>query len=136
MPYDRSDEYEDEARGRSRERLYRHNRVGSEGGRGHAAVGIASCLVALLSGVMVFALVVVAGVLSSTRGELSEDSPEAILIGLGIIAGIGLAVLALILGVIGLFQQNDKLFPILGTTFSGLVLLGSILIICAGLLAG
>ena len=99
-------------------------------------LGILSFLAALLAGLMTFGLVVVAGVISSNQGNLADDSPEAIVIGLGFFACVGLTLVALILGVVGLFRPNDKLFPILGTSFSGLILFGCIVLVCIGILAG
>jgi len=128
MPLDRGDDYGD--------RSYRHRGERTEREPGHSAIGIISGVAALLSGFAVFSLATLAGVLTVARGDLAEDSPEAILIGLGIIAGVGVALLALILGVVGLFQSGNKLFPILGTVGSSLVLIGIGLLGCAGLVAG
>ena len=118
MPRDRWDENdpEDDARFRRRTGPNRD---------GHAAIGIISFVAALLSGVAVFVLAAVAGFLTASRGDLAEDSPEAVALGLGIIAGLVLALLALVLGVVGLFQGGNRLFPTLGTTLGGLVLLGT-----------
>ena len=132
MPRDRWDENdpEDDARFRRRTGPNRD---------GHAAIGIISFVAALLSGVAVFALAAVAGFLTASRGDLAEDSPEAVALGLGIIAGLVLALLALlalVLGVVGLFQGGNRLFPTLGATLSGLVLLGTAGLICAGIVAG
>ena len=129
--------YEDEDDWR-RERSYRHDkgeaRLRPE--RGHSTIGIISCVIAFLSGVAIFGLFVVAGVISTTKGDLAEDSPEAIGIGLGFFACMGLALLALILGVVGLTQKSEKLFPILGTCFSGLVLVGTAVLLLVGMLMG
>ena len=143
MPRHHGDDYEDrfsrdDAEDRPRERLYRADkgRERFQRERGHSVMGILSCLTALLAGVMTFTLFLVAGVMSANRGDLPEDSPEAIALGLGFFACVGLTLVAMILGVVGLFGKKDKLFPILGTSFSALILFGTILLVCAGIVAG
>ena len=138
MPRYRDDEYEDDEDDRWG-RPYRRGEAAGRprGGSRHSAVGIVSFAAAVLAGVMLFALFVVAGVMAAKQGgDLAEGSPEAILAGLGIIASMGLALLALVLGVVGLFQDGKKLFPTLGTTMSGIVLLGTVALLCAGLMFG
>jgi hypothetical protein len=100
----------------------------------HSGLGIASTVLSVLIGIAIFALVVIAGVLhTTTPGGLTETSPAAIIVGLGIIGGIILDIVALGLGIAGLTQQNrQKIFPILGTLFSSLTLLGTIGLIVLG----
>ena len=105
-------------------------------GSGHSTIGILSFLAAILSGVSILGLFGAAGLVAANGGDVGEDSPEAILAGLGLFAGMGVALLGLILGVIGLNQGANKLFPTLGTSISGVVLLGSVALLCAGALAG
>jgi hypothetical protein len=138
MPRYRDDEYEDD----EDDHWGRPYRRGETAGRprresGHSTIGIVSFAAAVLSGVMVFALFVIAGVMAAKQGgDIAENSPEAMLAGLGIIAGMGVALLALVLGVVGLFQEGKKLFPTLGTTMSGIVLLGTVALLCAGVMFG
>lgn len=103
----------------------------------HSELGIASTVLSVLMGIAVFALVVTAGVMhTTTPGGISDTSPVAIVIGLGIIGAIMLDFIALGLGVAGFFQQNrQKLFPILGTIFSSVTLLGTIGLIILGNMA-
>lgn len=91
----------------------------------HSGVGIASFVLSLLSGVSLFALFGVAAYMASqSPGGMSEDDPTAMLLGFALI-GAGMAqFLAVILGVVGLFQANrKKIFAILGTIFSLLAIL-------------
>ena len=142
MPRDYEDDNErrfrrDDRADRPRERLYERDEYGQrfERRRGHSLLGILSLLAALLAGLMTFGLVVVAGIISSNQGGLPDDSPEAAVIGLGFFACVGLAIVGLILGLVGLFRPDDKLFPILGTSFNGLVLFGCMVMLCLGILA-
>ena len=100
----------------------------------HSGLGIASTILSVLVAVAIFALVVIAGVLhASTPGGISETSAEAIMVGLGIIGGIVLEFVAFGLGVAGFFQSDrQKLFPVLGTIFSAMTLLGTIGLIILG----
>jgi hypothetical protein len=135
MPHYRDDEYEDDRWGRP----YRRGEAAGRprGGGSHSTIGIVSFAAAVLAGVMVFALFVVAGVMAANSGGyFAEDSPAAILAGLGLFASMGVALLALVLGVVGLFQDGKKLFPTLGTTISGVVLLGTVVLLCAGVMFG
>jgi hypothetical protein len=102
----------------------------------HSMLGIASFVLSLLTGFALFALIVVAGVLETTTpGGLDENSPVAVIVGLFLFAGVGVEVVAIGLGIAGMFQKNCKIvFAILGTVFSALALLGVVGIIVLGLM--
>ena len=80
-------------------------------------------------------LLVVAGALeSSIPGGMEEESGHAIIVGFCIISLILLEILALILGLVGVFaRERNKVFAFLGIGFSGLAVLGAIGIIVIGL---
>ena len=103
----------------------------------HSGLGIASFILSILSGVFIFVLIVIAGVIeTSTPGGIDEESTAAVIIGLLIIALIIAALVALGLGIAGLFMQDrKKIFSILGTIFSAVTLLGTFLILMLGLAA-
>ena len=128
----RNYEDDDRRRGRSYHEDRGESRFRAE--RGHSTIGIISFVLALICGIAIFGLLIVAGVISATSGDIAEDSPEAITLGLGLFACMGLALLALILGVVGLTQQSQKVFPILGTCISGLVLVGAAVLLVIGIL--
>ena len=68
---------------------------------------------------------------------MDEDSVGTILLGLIMIGGCFLAFVGLILGVAGLFQKNRKrVFPVLGTAFNAMILLGVVGLVVVGLLIG
>jgi hypothetical protein len=92
----------------------------------HAGVGIASFILSLICGAMLLVMVVIAGVMqASTPGGMDEESAEAVALGLGLIGFMFGSFLAVVLGVIGLFQsKRKKLFAILGLLFGGFALFG------------
>ena len=91
----------------------------------HSGPGIASFVVALFSGAATFALVAAAGVMQSQPGGFDENSPVAIAMGLGLIGVAAMLVLSFVLGITGILQTNrNKVFAILGTAISVLVVVG------------
>ncbi len=104
----------------------------------HSGFGISSFIISLASGLLAFAMVVVAGIMESrTPGGMDEESPEAMVVGLGIILAGLLAVLGAVLGIVGCTLPNrNKIFAILGAIFNALVVLGLLGLIVLGLAAG
>ncbi|HLS83500.1 MAG TPA: hypothetical protein VK016_02450 [Arenimonas sp.] len=100
----------------------------------HSGMGIASFIISLVVGFAIFVAIIIAGVMeTSTPGGLDENSPEAMLLGLVLIALLFADVVALGLGVAGLFQrERRKVFAILGTIFAGTAVLGTIALIVIG----
>jgi len=106
--------------------------------RRHSGLGIASLLIGLVSGILNVAIFVIAGVIEvSTPGGIDEQSLTAALLGLGIIGLFAIALVALGLGVGGLFQRDrNPLFAILGIVFSGVTILVTLGVIVLGVIAG
>ena len=104
-------------------------------GQKHSGLGIASFTISILSGISIFLLIVVAGVIeASTPGGMDEDSAGAIVVGLFLFAFLGAAFLALGLGIGGVLQKGrKKIFAILGTVFSVVTLTGTMFIVILGL---
>ncbi|MCG9740068.1 hypothetical protein L1D32_18060 [Shewanella insulae] len=100
----------------------------------HSGLGIAGFVLSILSTLLIFGLLIIAGVLEATTpGGIDETSPEAIIVGLLLFAFIGLTLVALGLGVAGLFQkQRKKIFAILGTIFSSVTVLATLALIGYG----
>jgi len=100
----------------------------------HSGLGIASFAIAIFAGFLVFVLVAIAVVIAvMAQGELDENTPEAILVGLGIIGALLIDLLAVVLGIAGLFQaERKKLFAVLGIIIGSLVFLGVALLIVLG----
>jgi hypothetical protein len=101
----------------------------------HSGLGIVSFLIALAIVVIEFVLVVICGVVEvSTPGGMDENSPVAILLGLGIVGGLFAALISIGLGIAGLFQRDrSKLFAVLGMALSSLVVLGVLMLMVIGL---
>lgn len=100
----------------------------------HSGLGIASFTISIISAVLIFILLVVAGVIeASNPGGIQEESMEAVTIGLGIILMLFANLVAIGLGIGGLCQsERRKIFAILGTTFSTLTTLLAVLLIIIG----
>jgi hypothetical protein len=110
-PYRRRSRYDDDDFGRS----YKHSRF-----------GIASVIIALCVGIFMFILIAIAGVLSmQAGGELDEDSPEAMMIGLGVLAGFAMNLISLGLAIAGLCEKRrNKVFAILGLVINVVLFIG------------
>ncbi len=100
----------------------------------HSGIGIASFITSLISGVFIFLLIVIAGIMeASSPTGIDEESAAAILVGLALFLFGGLALISLGLGIAGLFQKDrQKVFAILGTVFSSSILLGTTLLMVVG----
>lgn len=101
----------------------------------HSGLGIASFIIAILSGIFDFLLVAVAGLLSAGDVLMDETSPAAMIVGLFLIASVGVTFIGLGLGIVGVALPNrNKLFAWLGLVFNALVLIGLVGIMCLGAL--
>jgi hypothetical protein len=100
-------------------------------------MGMLSLAIGLLVGLGEIVLVVIAGIMATKNpGGLNENSPEAIVVGLGILGGLAVDLLGGILALAGLFEQRkSKLFPVLGLIVCSMVILGIGLLMAIGLMA-
>lgn len=101
----------------------------------HSGLGIASLVTSIVSGILIFLTILVAGVIeSSTPGGMDEQSPEAMAVGLFLFTFLGLALISFGLGIAGLFQKDrKKTTSVLGTVFSGVTVIGTVFILLLGL---
>ncbi len=75
----------------------------------HSRMGIASLVLAILVGVLVFLIIAGAGVLeASTPGGMDEDTPLVVLIGFAVIGCLLANLVGLGLGIAGLIQRRRK----------------------------
>ncbi len=104
----------------------------------HSRMGIASLVLAILVGVLVFLIIAGAGVLkASTPGGMDEDTTLVVLIGFAVIGCLLANLVGLGLGIAGLIQlRRKKLFTLLGAIFNGLVVLVVLAVIVLGLALG
>ncbi len=97
----------------------------------HSGPGIASFIMGLLFGLILFVLICLAGVLHARTPDGLKHSPQAIAIGLGIIASFMATLGGLVLGIVGVALPNRQK----GRAIAGLVLNACIVVGVAGLLA-
>ena len=103
-----------------------------------SGIGIASFIISLLSGIMLFVLVVIAGILEvSSSGGMDEESIAAVLVGLFLLLFIGTSVLGFGLGIGGLFQSSRKrVFAVLGTLFASINIFSLVALFILGIALG
>jgi hypothetical protein len=103
-----------------------------------SGLGIASLFIAVVMGIGLFVLFGIVVVIAARQnGQLADNDPIAIVLGLGFIGGCAMAVIGLVLGIVGSMQPDRRgLCGILGSIFNALILLGVGALICAGLLMG
>lgn len=101
----------------------------------HSGLGIASFITSIASGILIFVLIIIAGVIETTTpGGMDENSLTAVIIGLSFFAFLGISLIALGLGIAGLFQKDRKnILAILGTVFAAGTILITILLLVVGL---
>ena len=101
----------------------------------HSGFGIASFVLSILIGIGFFVLFIVAGVIeANTPGGMDEESTAAIAVGLLLFFGMFSSLVAIVLGFVGVFQQNrKKVFAILGIAFNSMIILGTIGLVILGL---
>ena len=90
-----------------------------------SVLGIISFITGLLTLIGLFGLVVLAGILSqASEGEIDENSPVALILGLALIGSIIPSLIGIVCGVVGLFEPNkNRVFSILGIALSSLGIL-------------
>jgi hypothetical protein len=102
-----------------------------------SGLGIASLVLSLIAGVMIGIPLVFAVALVAQNPNLAEDDPTAIGLGCTMLVGVLLALLAGLLGLIGLFQPDrSRLCAILGVLFAGIEVFGIAGLFVLGLLVG
>ncbi len=103
-------------------------------GGNHSALGIASFCVSIAAGCLLFALVVVAGILNGQRTPGERTYPGQMIVGLVVIFLMGAELVAVGLGIAAICQSRKKrLFGILGLVFSGATILGILGLMLIGL---
>jgi|JI9StandDraft_1071089.scaffolds.fasta_scaffold00278_6 hypothetical protein len=101
-------------------------------------LGIISFVVGLLTVIGLFGLLVLAGILSlASDGEIDENSPVALILGLVLIGSIIPSLIGIVCGVVGLFETNkNRVFAILGIALSSLGILALIGLMVLGAMMG
>lgn len=102
-----------------------------------SGLGIASLVLSIVAGLMIGVPMIFAVSLVARNPNLAEDDPTAIGLGCAMLIGVLLAVLAGVLGLIGLFQPDrSRVCAILGLLFAGGEVIGFGALMLLGLLLG
>lgn len=104
----------------------------------HSVLGIASTVLAVLLFFAYIAVFAVAGIMAERQGgDLDENSPQAMVVGLAVIGLFGLSFLGLVLGIVGIVLPNrNKTFGWVGTALNAFILVGVCGLMCLGLAMG
>ncbi len=104
----------------------------------HSYLGIASFVLSILTGLAIIGLIGVAGYMEqTTEGGLHEESPQAVIIGLALIALVFICLLSLGLGVGSFFEKGrKKVFGVIGVVIAALTVVFSILLVAVGIMMG
>ena len=103
--------------------------------KGQSKLGIASLLISILTAIGIFICFLIAGVMeSNTYGGMDEESAGAIILGLFIIGFGFLDLLAIGLGIGGIFQKTrERITAIIGTIISSAILIITVSLVGIGL---
>ena len=102
----------------------------------HSGFGVASFIISISVGLLMFLVFVIAGIIQvTTPGGMDKESIQAIIVGLSIIALLLFDILAVVLGIVGLFQKGrKKVFAIFGILFSSATVIIMMALMILGLL--
>ena len=100
----------------------------------HSGMGIAAFVTSLVAAMLMLVLFAIAGVIETgTPGGIDEESPQAVLIGAGMVAVLGVQLVAGGLGLAGMLQRDRrKAFAVLGTLIAGGTLLVTVVLLVLG----
>lgn len=91
----------------------------------HSGFGVASFVIALVTGIGAFFSIAIAAFLGIKNGPIPKNDPTAVLIGLVIIGSGVLSLIGLVLGIVGVCQSNRRVvFAMLGTVLNVFIILG------------
>ncbi len=106
--------------------------------KGQSKLGIASLLISIITVIGLFIIFLIAGFIeSNTYGGMDEESAGAIILGL-LLFGFGfLDLLAIGLGIAGIFQKTrERITAIIGTIISSATLIVTVSLIGIGIVVG
>ncbi len=104
-----------------------------------SGLGVASLVISIIVGITMFATIVGATIMvaDQVNQPMNDDDPRAIVLGLLILGGIGVALVGLVLGILGAMQPNTSpICAIIGIVFNGLILLAVGGMMCFGMAVG
>src|SRR5450755_1194271 len=78
--------------------------------KSQSGIGIISLLISVVVGVLLVVLIVVATLIAvGQNGQVNDKDPLAVVVGLGILLGLGGALVGLVLGVVGAMQTDRNI---------------------------
>ena len=96
-------------------------------------IGIASFVTSVVSGLFIFMIFVLATVMQAEGYDMDGDSAIEIVLVIALYFFIGATLVAHGLGITGLFQKDrNKIYAILGTVFSAILLIATTFIMLLG----
>ena len=103
--------------------------------KGQSKLGIAALIISIFTALGLFILFLIAGVMeSNTIGGIDEESVGAIIVGLFIFGFAFLDLLAIGLGIAGIFQKTrERITAIIGTIISSATLIITLSLIGIGI---
>ncbi len=103
--------------------------------QGQSRLGIAALLISISTAIGLFIVFLIAGVMeSNTYGGIDEESAGAIILGLFIIGSCFLDLLAMGLGIAGIFQKTrERITAIIGIIISSATLIITVSLIGIGI---
>ncbi len=103
----------------------------------HTGLGIASFIISILSGILMFITVMTAGIIELSNPGGIAEAESAMVIGVFLLLFFASSLVAFGLGIGGLFQkERKKIFAILGTVFSAVTVIGVIFLFIIGSVSG
>ena len=101
----------------------------------HSLLGVISFITVVVSGLVLFADICLAGYLEvTTPGGIDEESPITVVVGLVLIGMVLVNLLGGVLGFASFFESGKKkIFGILGFLFCGILVMGTIGLVVLGL---
>ena len=106
--------------------------------QGQSKLGIASLLISIFTAIALFIIIIIAGVIeSNTYGGLDEESAAALILALFVLGFWFLDLLAIGLGIAGIFQNiRNRITAIIGTIIAVTTLIISVSLILIGFAMG
>jgi hypothetical protein len=119
-------------------RIQRRERQREGPREGQSGIGVISLITSLVTAMLIavlFALVMIVSL--GPNGPPPDDDPKMIMIVLGFLLCLGAALIGLVLGIVGSIQPHRGILcAVFGAVFNGVILVGALLLICAGVMFG
>lgn len=103
-------------------------------GKGHSKLGIASFVISLTAVIVIFFLLLISAI-TNPSGSATNGSASDEILGLILLTFLLATFAAFLIGLVSLFDRSrNRIFPVMGTLFSGLILLVTVILLTVGAL--